>query len=397
AGEDLDNAFSEWTSAYNVALAALKEIERLGELALTPDGMNNEPPEPPLPSVQDWATVSSQVQRDVASWAGSVRGKKGQTLIAKPSPGTGKCLGRGTPVLMYDGRVVPVEEVRAGDLLMGPDSQPRQVLATNHERGPLRRIVPVKGDAWICNDVHVMTLVYSTTNTVDDIPLDEFEKLPSYKREHYKLFQPESVQFPSPKTVVRVSPYFLGVWLGDGSHGATPGRADVLGQVAVSKPDPEIERACREEADLWGLRCVNRAADDRCPTYTLVGSEWHNNPLLTEMRALMRNGIRIPPRYLLGSRQERLELLAGLLDTDGHFTCGCYEIAQLRPDLSDDIAFLARSLGFRVTSRPKIVNGTSYVRMMISGDGSVIPLRIPRKISPPRKINKNALRVGFSV
>ncbi len=87
---DPDQAFAEWTASYNIALAALKEVERLGDLALTPDGVGNEPPEPPLPAVQDWATVSSQAQNNMAAWTAGARGKKGQTLIAKPSPSTGK-------------------------------------------------------------------------------------------------------------------------------------------------------------------------------------------------------------------------------------------------------------------------------------------------------------------
>ena len=32
--------------------------------------------------------------------------------------GSGKCLGKGTPILMYDGRVKKVEEVIEGDTLM---------------------------------------------------------------------------------------------------------------------------------------------------------------------------------------------------------------------------------------------------------------------------------------
>jgi replicative DNA helicase len=37
----------------------------------------------------------------------------------------GKCLGRGTLVLMFDGTIKPVEDIAAGDLLMGPDNTPR--------------------------------------------------------------------------------------------------------------------------------------------------------------------------------------------------------------------------------------------------------------------------------
>lgn len=51
--------------------------------------------------------------------------------------GAGKCLGKDTPVLLYDGRVVPVQDVQVGDLLMGPDSQPRRVLSLARGREKL--------------------------------------------------------------------------------------------------------------------------------------------------------------------------------------------------------------------------------------------------------------------
>src|SRR5437588_12794461 len=72
--------------------------------------------------------------------------------------GAGKCLGENTPVLLFDGRVVPVQGIVEGDLLMGPDSQPRCVLSTCTGFGPLYRIIPIKGISWVCNDVHVLTL-----------------------------------------------------------------------------------------------------------------------------------------------------------------------------------------------------------------------------------------------
>ena len=44
--------------------------------------------------------------------------------------GTGKCLGKGTPVLMANGEIKRVEQIEPGDLLAGPYS-PRQVLSTS--------------------------------------------------------------------------------------------------------------------------------------------------------------------------------------------------------------------------------------------------------------------------
>ena len=351
----------------------------------------------------DWGSISN----DVSEWTQrSVRllreaDATGHLFVLAPSPGTGKCLGRGTLVLRYDGRVIPVEEVRVGDLLMGPDSTPRRVLSTTSGTGALRRIVPRKGNPWICNDAHILTVVHSVTGIVTDIDIETFERLPAYRREKLKLFQPESVTFPrfDSETAISVSPYFIGVWLGDGGKTLTrlaDGTTPIIG-VTVSKPDPEIEAACRAEAHRFNGRVRSHNADTTSVMHGLRGLGWRNNSLLVEMRRLFSDEIRVPKMYLLGSSEVRMQVLAGLLDTDGHLTCGTYEIAQKSDAIAEDISFLARSLGFRVTCTDKWVNGTRYNRLFVSGDCSRIPLRIPRKIASPRRQKKNVLRSGFVV
>lgn len=43
--------------------------------------------------------------------------------------GRGKCLGKDTPILMYDGTIKMVQDIQIGDVLMGDDSTPRNVLS----------------------------------------------------------------------------------------------------------------------------------------------------------------------------------------------------------------------------------------------------------------------------
>src|SRR3972149_1771161 len=91
-----------------------------------------------------------------------VNSTKKVILLVAPT-GSGKCLGRGTPVLLHSGQIRPVEEIKAGDRLMGPDSKPRRVLSTSEGRGELYEIQPVKGQPWIVNSNHVLTLVKTKT------------------------------------------------------------------------------------------------------------------------------------------------------------------------------------------------------------------------------------------
>jgi superfamily II DNA or RNA helicase len=316
---------------------------------------------------------------------------EGRGIVWMPT-GSGKCLGYGTPVLMFDGSIVPVEEVFRGEQLMGPDSKPRRVLSTTRGYGNLFRIIPVKGNPWVCNDAHVLTLVHTSTGEVTDVPLNEYLDWPRSRKHLWKLFS-TGADFTPRSTALPIDPYFVGVWLGDGRRDLTQG-------VQVSKPDLEILNAVRVVADRWGLK-VRVSRSNPCPTYRIV-TEGRRNDLKRKLMELFPGGShderKIPHEYLTASRWERLELLAGLLDTDGHLHAGCFELVQKDTGIADGAAFLARSLGFRVTERVKSVPGYGqYRRLGILGEVSRIPTRIHRKKASPRKQRKNVTRTGFRV
>jgi len=108
-------------------------------------------------------------------------------VFLKGPPGIGKCLGEGTPVLLADGRILPVERIVQGDRLMGPDGKARTVLSTTVGRGPLYRIDPVKGEPWVCNDVHVLTLVNTDTGDLVDIGVDKWLEASANFRDSHEL------------------------------------------------------------------------------------------------------------------------------------------------------------------------------------------------------------------
>lgn len=64
--------------------------------------------------------------------------KQGNPLIAMP---TG-CHAKGHGILMHDGSIKAVEDIIIGDLLMGPDSLPRTVLALARGRQEMRQVIP---------------------------------------------------------------------------------------------------------------------------------------------------------------------------------------------------------------------------------------------------------------
>lgn len=82
---------------------------------------------------------------------------KEMALIGAPTGG-GKCQAYGTQLLMHDGQVVQIQDVRVGDLLMGPKNDAVRVVSTCKGHGPMYRITPAVGQSFEVNSYHILTL-----------------------------------------------------------------------------------------------------------------------------------------------------------------------------------------------------------------------------------------------
>lgn len=313
--------------------------------------------------------------------------KKHRGIIHIATSG-GKCLGKGTPVIKYDGTIVRVEDVCVGDRLMGPDSLPRHVLSTNIGYGKLFLIEPRKGSHWVCNEDHILTLIHTVTGKIIDISVRDYLNTHKTFKHCHKLFS-TGVNFEK-KVDLPIDPYFLGLWFGDGSKNKKG--------VVISNPDIEIHEYLKEFAKIWRLKFKCFKYLEKCPTLRLVRREGESNTLLTKLRKVVGEKNNIPREYLMSSREDRLKFLAGFLDTDGYLHHGFFEITQKRDDYANAICFLARSLGYRATKKKKFIKGYGiYHKINIIGDLTNIPVRVKRKIPKPRKKKRDTTRTGFKV
>lgn len=330
----------------------------------------------------------------------------GHPLIVLP---TG-CHAAGTKILMFDGSTKNVEYVAVGDLLMGPDSQPREVLRLARGREALYRINPKKGEPFVVNEGHILSL--QTTNEgkrypcnttgfeIENIELRELlKKSKSWK--HLRKLRRVAVDFPNLDDPP-LSPWCIGVLLGDGC---------IIRGVYVSNPDIEVlDEICAEMEGLglrasayqklnnkaWDVHFADPGANRGAP-----------NRVMSILRQLDIAGCRAENKFVpdickLGSRRVRREVLAGLIDTDGHYDGGCFDFISKSKRLSEDVVFIARSLGLwaKISECRKFCQnggGGTYWRVPISGDLDVIPTRVKRKRATPRLQRKNPLVTGFAV
>jgi hypothetical protein len=150
--------------------------------------------------------------------------------MIKAGTGAGKCLAKGTKILMYDGSVKNVEDVIVGDKLMGPDSTPRTVLSTTTGREMMYDVVPVKGDKYTVNESHILSLKLTgkqkyryraDENGIIDISIKDYLG-ESKKFKHYTKGYRVAIDWKERQLPSHIDPYFLGLWLGDGSSSNPP-------------------------------------------------------------------------------------------------------------------------------------------------------------------------------
>lgn len=317
------------------------------------------------------------------------------------------CHARGQLIMRHDGTLVPVEDVRVGDLLMGPDSTPRTVLSLARGHDQMVRIVPVKGEPWVVNIDHVLSLV-DTRNPDDtalvDVTVREWLSWGPNAKHLHKLVRRAVEYPPSPDATRPIPAYHLGLLIGDGVLGG--------GTICVTKPDPEVRSACQELATTFGLLVRDYVSGAGVAQYRIVKPGGTGGAGLTQANplasALVSLGLRctgedrrIPESYLRGPRADRLALLAGLVDSDGHLAHGGIDWIAKSEQLARDVTTLARGLGFAAYVKPAVkrsqFGGGTYWRVSISGDLSVLPNRIPRKRAEPRRQIKSVLRTGLRV
>lgn len=71
----------------------------------------------------------------------------------------GKCLAKGTKILMYDGSIKEVQDLEVGDKLMGDDFTPRNVISTSTGFGKMYKIMNKEHKInFTCNGDHILVL-----------------------------------------------------------------------------------------------------------------------------------------------------------------------------------------------------------------------------------------------
>ena len=305
----------------------------------------------------------------------------GQIVVLSGESNVGKCHGKGTKILMFDGTIKSVEDVVVGDELMGINSKPRKVLSLANGVDDMYR-VHERGEYYDVNKSHILSLKKSAS--YHEKTVEEMLELKEGYRETFRGWKTGFDGYDSvkPRTM---DPYLFGLWLGDGTSS----------KPEITTEDESTVGVIYEAAEGYGLHVnVYSQENNNSNTYAMAGDtrKKGSNGFLTALQDMgVLNNKHIPLEFKMSSISERLELLAGLIDTDGYLgktsRGETYEITQKNKELADDIVYLCRSLGFRATCKQctktikSIGFSGQYYRINIVGDLGRVPARLERKQS----------------
>ena len=134
---------------------------------------------------------------------------KGGGLLVVPC-GTGKCLGIGTQIIMYDGTIKNVEDIKIGDRLMGDDSTPRNVLSLARGREEMYNIIDINGENYIVNKSHILSL--KSTTCIVDVSVQDY--INNYLNNNINL-KGYRVAINFEQQEIFTDPYLMGCQLSD--------------------------------------------------------------------------------------------------------------------------------------------------------------------------------------
>jgi len=385
--------------------------------------------------------VVKYIMENIFTEENKLKGNAGCTLHA-----TAGCHIKDTKILMFDGTIKKVQDIKIGELLMGDDSTPRKVLQLCRGEEMMYKITNVKGESYIVNENHILCLKYCKKKIiVDSINKQNYtiryfdnnlikvkDKTFSYKNKNKEEIYKLSVDYLNNindnrfveitvKEYIKLStcmqkylngykvpinfkeielpldPYMIGYWIGDGTSKSSE----------ITSQDSTILHYFAN--NLKQYKCYLKFKESY--TYRINGNcpgRHNSNYFLNKLRELnLLNNKHIPSIYKCNSRENQLKLLAGLLDSDGCLHSGVFNFTQKNEVIIDDVIYLCRSLGFACYKQFKKTSwvlkngekkyGTAW-SITISGKGiEEIPTLCPRKKAKPRKQTKDVLVSSIKV
>jgi len=278
-----------------------------------------------------------------------------RNVIVCSSRQIGKALSLDTPILTVSGWKT-LETIQVGDMVFGSNGQPTTVtnvhdIMTNR---PCYKVITDSGEILVADESHEWFTQHRTerqknlkgsVKTTKEI-FDTLKCSGSNEPAHRIEMSLQGVI--REETILPIDPYVLGLWLGDGAKEA--------GWITVGDRDlPHILSVLNENGQF--NKISTRRYSYTNATYVTLSTI--NTPHKTSLHSLLKKhnlykNKHIPEEYFLASREQRLELLRGLMDSDGYIAKnGLAVFYNSDESLHKDVFRLITELGYKTSISTK--------------------------------------------
>ena len=246
---------------------------------------------------------------------------------------------------LANGQFKELKDIVDGDILVGQNGQPTTVVKAHEIQLPKKAysIEFSNGEVIRAGGEHLWTIrnQRGIRKTVDTDYI--FGYMSKYKQPVYidRVNKP----LAGIHKELPLDPYFLGLWLGDGGSW----------QNVFTTEDKEVLDYVNNWATSRGgyVEQTKHQNSGKALTYCIKDTDLTDICIELGIRKTRyeNTGVKhIPEMYFEASYEQRLELLRGLMDTDGcHHSGGFCIFTQKEGRLCDDVIRLAKSLGWDVT------------------------------------------------
>ena len=98
------------------------------------------------------------------------------------------CHAKGYQIFTHDRKLVKVEDVRVGDVLLGNDLSPRKVLELHSGREKMFEVtVPYTGISFRVNKHHILHVINVWSGAYGEITVEDYLPIPSHLKKHLRL------------------------------------------------------------------------------------------------------------------------------------------------------------------------------------------------------------------
>lgn len=311
-----------------------------------------------------------------------------------------ECISPSESVLCSDLSFKKASDLKEGDYLMGINGKPIKIAKLSYGYDDMYRVVQPRSRDYVVNKDHrlLFTQLYGKNHLKErDIIVTPEEYLNFSKTAKILTFRKSLQALDFKEQELEIDPYILGVWLGDGSSYSS--------SICVNKhEDIEIYNAVLEYAEKNGFGISENNGQEFCAKLYISDKSRRNNRFRDRLRGLnVWANKHIPKKYFKSSLEQRLNLLAGLIDTDGTRNKGTnvFHFTMADKTLIYDIYHLAKQCGLgagEVKKHNTERRGTKLVAysLSISDKKGIIPTRVQRK-KTTKTIKERGRRDGFDI